>query len=324
MQDLPEPEAETWKGYALAATAAAFWATGGLVAKWLFTPLNEASAAWPFPPAGIDVDPVVLSGARALTAAVIMVVYLLISRPEKLRVRPRDFPFLALFGAGALAGVHVSYFKAISYTNVATAILLEYLAPVIVLVFSVLFLSEKLTWELPVGVMFSVGGCALVVGAVGGDGLAVSVQGVWWGLTAAGFFALYQLLGKWAAPRFSPWTLLAYGFAAATVFWIIYLRGFAEIIDLMSTFAGASAVVYIAVFSTIVPFGASLKALHYIDATKAVVTSTLEPAIAGAAAWVLLAESFGAWQLVGAGMVIVAIFVVQRPGRKVMMLPPGT
>lgn len=323
MQDLREQHSEAWKGYVLAALAAAFWATGGLVAKWLFTPISEASAAWPIPPAGLDVDPVVLAGARALTSAALMFVYLLLTKRDRLKVRVRDIPFLTLFGAGALAGVHVTYFQAISYTNVATAILLEYLAPVIVLVFSVLFLSERFTWALPLGVALSIAGCAFVVGAVGGDGLAVSPQGIWWGLAAAGFFALYQLLGKWAAPRFSPWTLLVYGFAAASVFWVIYIGGVAEMVELMSTATGAAAVVYIAVFSTIVPFGASLKALHYIDATKAVVTSTLEPVIAGAAAWILLAESFNMLQLVGAGMVILAILVVQRPGRKAPMLPPG-
>lgn len=329
MQGSPErdqrhPHPEAWKGYALAIVAAALWATGGLVAKWLFSPLDAATAGWPVPPPGLSVNPVVLAGARALSATAILFVYLALFNRRDLRITVRDVPFLTLFGAGALAGVHVTYFQAISYTNVATAILLEYLAPVVVLIFSVIFLGERLTWALPAGVVLSVVGCAMVVGAFGGVGLAVSPVGVAWGLGAAGFFALYQLLGKWASVRYSPWTLLAYGLGAASAFWVVYLAGVGEVIALMSTPRGAAAVLYVAVFSTILPFAASLKALHYVDATKAVVTSTLEPVIAGAAAWVLLAESFGALQILGGVLVIAAIVVVQRSGRRVAPLPPGT
>ncbi len=325
MQDLPRADGsqESWKGYALAALAAVFWATGGLTAKWLFSPIDATTSAWPFPPPGLEVDPLVLAGARALTAALILLVYVAIAKPAALRIRLRDVPFLALFGTVALAGVHAAYFLAISHTNVATAVLLEYLAPVIVLGFSVVFLGERMTWALPVGVALSIGGCALVVGVAGGAELAVTSAGLAWGLAAAGFFAFYQLLGKWAVPRYSPWTLLTYGLLAASVFWIVYLGGFAEMRALMIEPAGGAAVVYIAVASTIIPFGASLKALHYIDATKAVVTSTLEPVLAGIAGWVVLAEMFDAWQVLGGVLVLAAIVVVQRSDRRGLAIPPG-
>lgn len=312
---MSRPVDEAWKGYALAVLAAACWATGGLSAKWMFSPLDEVTRGWPVPPPGIEVDPVVLAGARAMTAALLLAVYVGFFRRDALRVSVRDLGFLAFFGVAGLAAVHVTYFQAISYTNVATAILLEYLAPIIVLVVSVMFLGERLTWALPAGVALSVTGCALVVGAFGGPGIAVSPRGVMWGLLAAAFFALYSLLGKYAARRFTPWTLLTYGLAAASVFWLVYLSGPSSVITLMREPAGLVVVVYMAIVSTIVPFAAFLKALHYIDATKAVVTSTLEPAIAGLAAYVLFGEVFGPTQLLGGVLVVLAIVVVQRqPG----------
>jgi drug/metabolite transporter (DMT)-like permease len=73
-------------------------------------------------------------------------------------VRARDLPFLAVFGIFGLALVHFADFKTISLTGVATAILLEYLAPVVVLIFSVSLLREKLTWALPAAVLLSVSG----------------------------------------------------------------------------------------------------------------------------------------------------------------------
>lgn len=312
--DSAHPEA--WKGYAYATLAAVFWATGGLVAKWLFSPLDGASAQWPIPPLGLEADPVVLAGARALTAALILLLYVRITRPDELRIQRGDLVFLAFFGVVGLAALHVAYFFAIANANVATAVLLEYLAPVFVLVVSVAFLGQKLTWALPVGVALSVSGCALVVGAVSPEGLVVSPAGIAWGLAAAAFFACYQLMGRWAAPRFSPWTLLTYGLLAAAVFWVLFLGGISSIVELMSTVGGAVAVIYVAVVSTIIPFAASLKALHYIDATRAVITSTLEPVIAGAIAWFMLGESFDPLQLLGGLLVLAAIVVVQRSGGK--------
>ncbi|MDO8986835.1 MAG: EamA family transporter [Coriobacteriia bacterium] len=316
MPALPERlRTDVWRGYALALLAALCWATGGLSAKWLFSPLDALTSTWPVPPPGIAVDPVVLAGARALVAAVLLLAYMAMFRRTELRVPLRSLPFLAAFGIVGLAGVHVTYFQAISHTNVATAILLEYLAPVIVLVFSVLVLGERFTWVLPLGVAISITGCAMVVGAIGGQGLRASAVGVAWGLAAAVFFASYSIMGKFASSHYTPWTLLTWGLLFASAFWLVYLGGLGSVLALLVHPAGLAVVLYMAVFSTIVPFAAFLTALHHIDATKAVVTSTVEPVIAGLAAYLLFGESFTFMQLMGGVLVICAIVVVQRaPG----------
>ncbi|PKQ20689.1 MAG: hypothetical protein CVT66_03760 [Actinobacteria bacterium HGW-Actinobacteria-6] len=310
-------------GYGLAVLAAVCWATGGLGAKWLFTPLNPTTAGWPFPPLGIDIDPVMLSASRALVAFLMLFTYLLISRRKALRVRVADLPFLVFFGVVGLALVHFSYFKAISLTNVATAILLEYLAPVIVLVVSVGFLRDRFTWALPASVLLSVTGCALVVGAIGGAGLSVSGAGLAWGLASAGFFAGYTLMGRWAAHKFSAWTLLTYGLGAATIFWFVVLGGPGSIFATLSDMRTFAAVSFIAFTSTVVPFGAFLKALKYIRATEASVTATLEPVLAAILAWFLFRESLGVAQMLGGLLVISAIVVSQMSPAARDELPPA-
>ncbi len=304
---------EKWKGYALALIAATSWATGGIIAKWMFTAAGAGTEGWRVPPLGVTVEPVVLAGARALTAFAILLVYLAVTRRRALRIELRNLPFLIVFGVVALAGVHVTYFHAISHTNVATAILLEYLAPIFVLTFSVLFLKERFTWTLPVGVALSITGCALVVGILTEGGLAVSTAGLAWGLASAVFFALYSLMGRYAAPRYSPWTLLVYGLGFAGLFWLLYLEGLRGITDAFASPVATGAVVFIAIVSTIVPFASFLKALHYIDPTRATIVATLEPVIAGVGAFALLGEVFEFSQLVGGAVVLAAIIIVQAP-----------
>jgi drug/metabolite transporter (DMT)-like permease len=309
-------------GYGLAVLAAACWGAGGLTAKWLFTPASAETASWPIPPLGITVQPTVLAGGRALSAFILLAIALAVFRPRDLAIKGRDVPFFAVFGVAGLAMVHFTYFKAISLTNVATAILLEYLAPIVVLVVGVTFLKHKFTWALPVGVALSVTGCAMVVGAFGGGGVVTSPEGVMWGLISAVFFATYSLMGSVAAKRFSPYTTLVWGLAFASLFWVVVLGPMA-ILALFADPATAAAVLFMAVVSTVIPFTAFLVALNHIAPTNATVTSTVEPVIAGVGAYLLFGESFSAMQMLGGLLVIAAIVVVQLSDRVAPALPPG-
>jgi len=327
MSMTPNSTLERLEGYGLAAFAAICWATGGLVAKWLLAPLDPATANWFVPPTGYEFDPVVLAGARAIGASVILVAYLALRRPYTLRVKFADLWFLAFFGVFGLAAVHLTYFQTIDHTDVATAILLQYLAPIIVLIVSVTLLGERFTWALPAGVALALLGCALVVGVLAGEGVTIGRAGLMWGLASAVFFAMYSLLGRHGVKSFGSWTLLAYGFSFAAIFWLVYLGGASKVIDLILAPFGAVALLYLVVFATILPFAAFLKALQLIGATKTIVTSTIEPVVAGTAAIWLFAESFTGPQILGALLVLAAVAVIQLqagPGAAQEIQPPGS
>lgn len=312
---------DSFRGYALVIFAAACWALGGLAAKWLFSPLTQGTGRWLVPPPGVSIVPTELSAARALASAMILGVFLLASRPRVLRIPPNEVPFLAVFGVVGLAGVHFTYFKAISLTNVATAILLEYLAPVVVLFVGVVFLGERPTWRLPAGALLSVAGCALVVGAVGGEGLLVNPAGIVWGLAAAVLFASYSLMGGRVAVRLDSYAALFYGLSFAAVFWILIL-GPARVFGVLAEPRLVGPVVGIAVVSTVLPFAAFLAALKHVPPANALIASTLEPVLAGAGAFVLFGESFTLGQLVGGVLVVAAIALVERPSADTPVLPP--
>jgi drug/metabolite transporter (DMT)-like permease len=291
--------------------AAACWATGGVTAKWLFTRLS------------IDVDPLALASARALVAFLVLVVPLALFRRDLLRVDRRRVGFLAVFGVVGMAMLHLAYYQAISHTNVATAILLEYLAPVLVLIVSVGFLGERFTWALPAGVGLSVLGAGLVVGAIGGGGLRVTPLGIVWGLLAAVFFAAYIVMGKYAAGRVGSWALLTWGLGFAVLFWLVVTRGMQSAWPLLTDPVGLAAVIYIAVVTTVVPFGVFLAALHHIDATEASVTSTIEPVIAAVLSFLVLGETLDGLQILGGILVIGAVVVVQRAAPESKIVPPS-
>ena len=115
------------KGYLYVVLAAIFWAASGSAAKFLF---NNGITAFQ------------LSQLRITLSAASMCVWLLIRNPRLLRISPRDIFYFLLLGTFGMAAINFSYLFAISKIKVAAAILLQYLAPVFIALYSTIFLPR--------------------------------------------------------------------------------------------------------------------------------------------------------------------------------------
>ena len=161
---------------------------------------------------------------------------------------------MAILGVVGVAGVHYTYYYAISKTNVATAILLQYLAPAFILLFAVLAQGE--TFSFSETLFIRAGVCRLLF--YGGRLQYPSVRGQSGrrdgGTGVCHFFAFYSVYGEYGLRRYSVWTILVYGLAAAALFWwcvhppwMIAAAGYS--IRTWGLFG------FLGLFSAIVPFG---------------------------------------------------------------------
>ena len=118
-------------------------------------------------------------------------------------------------------------------------------------------------------------------------------------------------------------SLLAWGFGFAAVFWAVIApwwcfptgRAAADV-SLLGRFAAHHAPVWalmaaMIVVGTIVPFFLLVSALRHLSATRVGIIAMLEPVGATIVAWAWLNESLGAFQLVGAAIVLLAIVLAQ-------------
>ncbi|MCL2024972.1 MAG: DMT family transporter [Coriobacteriia bacterium] len=202
--------AKKWHGYLLAFIAACGWATGGLISKWVFS----------YAPV---ITPEILAAARSCVSAAILGVILLIFRRTVFRMRWSWQTVLYLFSFGAIlvVAVQFTYYKTISLTSVATAILLQYLAPIFTLALGVAFFKQKLRWQMVVGVVCAIIGCAFAVGAFASGGLTITPTGLALGVLSAFLFAIYSMMGAHAGPYASPLALLFYGLIFASIMWTV-------------------------------------------------------------------------------------------------------
>ena len=294
-------EPHPFLGYGMVLTAATLWAVNGVVAKVIMD-------------AGVTA--LRLTEVRCTGAFVGLAAALVAFAPERLRVTRRELPRLVVFGVAGLAFVQWFYFVAINRMSLAVALLIQYLAPLIVALFSRFVLHEPVRRRVWLALALALVGLSFVLEVWGGaelEGIGVGAS-----LAAAASYALYLLLAEREIGRRDAISLMAYGFFFATLFWAIVQPWWtfpSGIFD--DAAAGAwhvpvwSLMVSMVVLGTIVPFGLLIGALRFVPATRAAITAMFEPVAAAVVAWLWLGEELGAAQLGGAALVLVAILLAQ-------------
>lgn len=287
--------AGTWKGYLSVVCAALLWASCGTAGKALFN-------------AGMP--PMVLVQTRATFAPLLLVIVLLMWKPKLLRIDAGGIPKFLLLGGVFTALMQLSYFMAISRIQVASAILIQYLAPVLVAGYSMLFWQERATPGKLLALLLSICGCYLVVGGYNLELLAMNRAGILWAFLSALAFASTTLFSEKVMQRYSTVTSLAYGLScAALTLNLVYPP--LSILSGSYTPGQWAIIAYIVVFGTLAPFGLYLAGVNYIRSTRTIITATLEPISAAFMAFFLLGESLSALQAAGGLAVIAAVVILQ-------------
>ncbi len=295
----------TMKGYLCIIAAALMWASSGTAGKALFES---------------GITPFELVQVRVTFSAVLMVALFMICSPRIMKIRVRDVPYFFLLGGVAMAMVQITYFYAISKIQVAAAILLQYLAPIPIAFFSIVFWEERLTLLKIAAVLLAFGGCYLVVGGYSLQFLHMNRFGIMAGLASAVCFASYTLLGERGMHRYDPWTVLFYAIAFAALSWHIAYPPF-HYLTAGYSWTQWGWLMYIAVIGTLIPFGLYFVGINYVRSTRASITATLEPISAGLIAFIVLGEAMELLQILGGLLVIVAIVLLQLQQEQDKMAP---
>ncbi len=148
---MPTDSRKPYRGYLYIATATFFWGISATLGRAAFTGrlLPGGQALRP-------IDPLILSQSRATFSFLVLLAALLISRRgPSLRFSKRDLLQAALLGVFGIALSNYFYYLAIQRANVATAITLQYTAPVWVLVYAIARKQQKLTLQRVAAVGFS-------------------------------------------------------------------------------------------------------------------------------------------------------------------------
>jgi len=301
------PARHAARGYVLATAGAAMWALNGNMARYL---LDDGVSA------------LRLSQLRSFGSWVVLVCALLVWRRDLLRVDRGELPALAFLGVAGLALVHATYFVAIERLQIGVALTIQYLAPLLLLVWLRAVHGRRIAANLWGAVALSAAGCFLVVRAYDAGGL--DGLGVLAAFAAAIAFAVYMVASERAGHRHEPVTTLVYGFGFASLFWAIVTPWWTFPLSDLESVRNALLAAGVVVIGTLLPFLCMVAALRHIPAPRAGVVATLEPVLAAVFAWVLHDEALAAVQVAGGAAVLAAVAWVQarRPDLEAELAPP--
>jgi DME family drug/metabolite transporter len=300
------------RGYFYIASAAFLWGISATLGRAAFTGhLLPGGASLK------TIDPLILSQSRAtLSLAVLLPVLLARRGASALRVPGRDLVRFFLLGILGVAASNYLYYLAIQRTNVATAIILQYTAPVWVLLYTVARGAQGRRPSLRriAAVGLAVVGCALAVGFVGSGGFRMDTVGVIAALLAAFSFAFYNVGGHSVLARYDRWKVLLWVLVAASTFWM-FMNPPWKIIAAHYGWQQWGFMLVFSLVSVLGPFSCYFAGLQHLEPTRAIVASCLEPVFSILIAALVLGELLRAMQTVGIVLVLVAIVLIQLPER---------
>jgi drug/metabolite transporter (DMT)-like permease len=295
-----------WLGYVMVFTAATLFAVNGVVSKVILAS---------------GLSSLRLTEVRLTGAAIGLLAILAVARPESLRVTRAELPFLAAFGILGLAFVQWLYFLAIHRLEIGIALLIQYLAPLLVALWVRFVVHRPVRRRLWIALALALFGLMLVVeiwkgGTLDGAGVAAA-------LAAAVAFAFYILMAEEGVKRRDPVSLTTFGFVFGALFfaciqpwWSYPWHIVGEEVSLLGNLSSShlrvwALMCWMIVLGAIVPFALFVGALRHIPATRASILAMLEPVVATAVAWAWLDESLGAVQVAGGVIVLAGIVLAQ-------------
>ncbi len=262
------------------------------------------------------IDPLILSQSRATFSFLTLLPVLSLLRGwRRLRLPAADIRDTFLIGILGVAASNYFYYLAIQRTNVATAIIVQYTAPIWVLLYTVARGHQKPTLQRVGAVGLAVTGIALVIGLFGGTGLHLDTIGLFAGLLAAFSFAFYNVGGHNVLARHDRWMVLLYTTCSASLFWLLVNPPW----KIAAAHYSGEQWLFLLLFSllsVLAPFSFYFAGLQHLEPTRAIVVSCLEPVFSIVIAAVALGEIMHPLQVAGIVFVLAAIIVVQLPDGK--------
>ncbi|GAA4208224.1 EamA family transporter [Actinocatenispora rupis] len=280
------------------ASALAFGGSGPVAKPLIDAGLSPLSVAW-----------------LRVAGAALLLLPLAVRHLGALRRRP-----VAIVGYGlfAVAGVQSCYFAAIARIPVGVALLVEYLAPVLVLAFVRVVLRRRVSRAALVGVVLAVVGLANVVEVW--SGARFDLLGLGLALAAACCQVVYFVLSESAGDGVGPVAMLGPGLLVGAVAMTVVARPWSMPWHLLTTAPEVRGhavpaivlVAWIAVVATVVAYLTGIAAVRRLSAPVASTVATLEAVIAALLAWLLLGEAMDAVQIGGGVLVLAGAVVAQR------------
>lgn len=289
-------------GVTKAIVAAILWGVSGTCAQFLFE-RRGVSPEW-------------LVAIRLLTAGVVLLLFASIRREKIFRIWgvKGEVIQLVIFSLLGMLAVQYTYFITIKYSNAATATILQFTGPVIIMLYLALRSRTAPKGLENLALVFAVTGTFLLVTHGKFSELVITVPALVWGLISAMAVAFYsiqpsRLLKKHSSVVVVGWGMLLGGIAISFVHPPWHVAGDWDLAALGNTS-------FVILFGTLVAFYLYMLSVKAIGAQSASLLASGEPLSATIISVFWLGVQYGAVEWFGSLLIISTVFLIVSTGRK--------
>lgn len=267
----------------------------------------------------ISLDSVEIAFFRGIIGSAFLGVLLLVKMQGKKNVQSEDIEtnksdkknFIVLAISGMAIGLNwVFLFNSYNYITVANSTIVYYLAPVIVIFVSPIFLKEALTLKKVIAVICAMLGLVLILKTQGGSSANVDLtKGIINAFAAACLYASVVIMNKFIKNVDDYKKTFIQLFMASLVLlpWVV-LRN-------QITFDGPKSIILILILGiahTGIAYSLYFSAMKDLEAQSIAILGYLDPVSSILFSIFLLREPFSVWQLIGGAVILIAAFVAER------------
>ncbi|USS93418.1 DMT family transporter [Fructilactobacillus ixorae] len=291
------------KGIFWATLASAFWGISGTILQFVSQNAN-IPAAW-------------FLSVRTLFSGIILLFISAILYRGKIFGVFRDVHSIllifgyAIFGLGANL---LSFFLSVQTGNAASATILQYLAPLFILLGGLVF-KHRIPSKIDV-LVFVIALVGVVLSITKGDLSQLSIPPVslFWGVISGITAACYVVIPRPLMAQNSPLTVLGWGTLIAGFFFNLHQPVWENVPPLTTgSVVGIAAIV---VFGTVLPFACLLYSMHFASSEDVSLVDAVQPVMTFALSIIFLHTQISVMEIVGSVLVIIAIYILQSYRRK--------
>jgi drug/metabolite transporter (DMT)-like permease len=284
------------RGFILLMIAVLFWGSSAPIGKYLIV---------------TRFDTLILAQTRTSLTFILLLFFFLLKDRSVFKIDPADLWKLGILGVVGISLTNYTYYFTAKESSVATAILVQYTAPVWIVVYSVFVIKEDTLDRITlISLVLGLIGCYFAVTAGSMQSINLKGWAVITGPVSAFTFAYQVIATKQLLKRYSVWTLLLYLFGFSALFWLCVNPPW-DIVAKNYTYHDWGIFWLFAVISILIPQLSFASGLKLLEASTVGIVSILEPVIAIVAAFLLLGESLSVIQLCGAVLVLAAVGLLQ-------------
>lgn len=263
-----------------------------------------------------------LTEFRTIGAFLVILTFVLLRNRKSLIVSKSEALWLVAFGLIGFSAVNLFYFLSIQRLHVSIALIIEFTSPIWISLFLKFIVkkpvSKLMWWGLTIGFF------GLILLAQVWKGTTLDPLGVIFAVIDAFAMTGYFLIAERLLKIHERPALLVWGLGISSLFFLIIqpiwkfpTAIFSAHVHLTGRFSGLvfpgwALLLWVVVCGTVVPYAFVLSGLKGLTASTSSVIGMLEPIFAGIFAWIILQERLTAWQLIGAAIILVGIYLADK------------